>query len=270
MIATRWERRRGIEVLAWSALEPVVDAVVTTRRGGVSTGPYGSLNLGLHVGDDPASVLANRAAAAGALGAGLGDLVLARQVHGDRVVVVGPGDAGRGSCTEASAIADADGLVTADPAPVLAVLAADCAPIVLCDPGRGVLGVAHAGWRGTVAGIAARTLEAMVALGARSDHVVAGIGPAVAPGDYQVDEAVARPALAALGPDGAALVPPDGPGHWTFDLVGANALLLAQAGVRPGHIHLAPVSTGGDGPFFSDRAERPCGRFGLLARLRGA
>ena len=120
------------------------------------------------------------------------DAVFAQQVHGAAAEVVGPADRGRGTRRAADAITGADALVTADPGPVLAVLAADCVPVVLYDPVAHLLACAHAGWRGTVAGAAASAVRAMVSLGSRPADVVVGLGPAIAPGRYQVGAEVAE------------------------------------------------------------------------------
>jgi YfiH family protein len=258
----------GVAVLRWPALDDTgaVDAVVTTRRGGVSGGPYESLNLGLHVGDEPVSVVENRRRAAAAVGLTLDDLVFARQSHGAAVAVVGRADRGRGTRADDDALAGTDALVTADPDVGLVVLVADCVPVVLVDPVAGVLGAVHAGWRGTVAGAAGAAVAAMASLGARPDRIVAGIGPAIAPDDYQVGDDVVSAARAAFGNHADTLVAPDGTGRWTFDLPAANERSLLDAGVVVEHIHRADVATSSE-HFFSDRAERPCGRFAAVARL---
>ena len=250
-------------VLTWPAFdEHEVDVAVTTRAGGVSTGPYATLNLGLHVGDDPAAVVENRRRAAALVGAALDDLVFCNQAHGRNVVVVGEAERGRGTRSLDDAIPAADAMVTTTPGLVLVVMVADCVPIVLFDPAARVLAVVHAGWRGTVARVAAAAVEAMESLGASPARIVAGVGPAVAAERYQVGPEVAD---AAAGLDG---LRPDGTGRWTFDLWAANGQVLREAGVDPAAIHVAPVATGPGSPFFSDRAERPCGRFAALARLR--
>ncbi len=258
-----------LEVLRWPALAALgVDAVVTTRSGGVSAGPYASLNLGLHVGDDAAAVVENRRRAAAALGASLDDLVFATQVHGDRAAVVAPGDAGRGARRQDDALAATDALVTASETPVLATLVADCSPILLVDPAARVLATVHAGWRGTLGGVGAATVGAMVALGASPDRIQAVIGPTVSFARYEVGPEVVAAATEALGGEAPGVLARHGD-RWRFDVAGANRLLLVAAGLAPGNVHLAPVATD-DPRFFSDRSERPCGRFGLLARLRPA
>jgi YfiH family protein len=260
--------RGGVPVLVWQDPSGAVEVAVTSSGGGVSEGPYASLNLGLHVGDDPDRVLENRRRAAAAVGTTLDDLVLAHQVHGARVVVVGDAERGRGARRAADAVADADGLVTADAGPVLVVLVADCVPMVLCDPEAGVLAAVHAGWRGTVAGVGPAAVAVMTGLGAEPGRIWAWLGPAVAPGRYPVGADVARAVRRALGQAAGAVLVPGGGDRFRLDLPGANRHLLAQAGVPVSQVHATPAATGPPGPFFSDRAARPCGRFGLLARLR--
>ena len=261
-------QRAGLRVLAWPALDGLgAEAIVTTRDGGVSAGVYATLNLSFSVGDEPGNVVENRRRAAAAVGAGLGDLVFARQVHGAAVRVVTGADRGRGAAVPGGTVGDADALVTNQPGPVLAVLVADCVPVVLYDPRARVLACVHAGWRGTVARAPGAALAAMETLGARTADVRAGIGPAIGPDRYQVGAEVADAARGVFGP--RAFLRPDGTGAWLFDLWAANRFLLREAGVPDRNIHLAGVPTGpAPGLFFSDRTARPCGRFAALARLR--
>jgi len=259
-------QRGGLPVLAWPALDGLgAEAIVTTRDGGVSAGVYATLNLSFSVGDEPGNVVENRRRAAAAVGAGLGDLVFARQVHGAAVRVVTGADRG-GAAVPGGTVGDADALVTSDPGPVLAVLVADCVPVVLYDPRARVLACVHAGWRGTVARATGAALAAMEALGARPADVRAGIGPAIGPDRYQVGAEVADAARDAFGT--RPFLRPDGTGAWLFDLWAANRFLLREAGVPDRNIHVAGVPTGpAPGLFFSDRTARPCGRFAALARL---
>jgi hypothetical protein len=263
--------------------------MVTTTFGGVSAGPYATLNLSFSVGDDPAAVLGNRQRVARALGTGLGEFVFARQVHGGRAQVVSAADRGRGTLGVEDAIADADALVTREPGTVLAILVGDCVPIVLYDPVAQVLAGVHAGWRGTVAGVTQAAVTAMVSLGARPADIRAGIGPAIAPDRYQVGGDVRDAVVAGLGDEAAGVLRPDGTGRWLLDLWSANRKMLTRAGVPDDQIYLAAIptgpdqlgyvrslpgdsgddDTGGRGLFFSDRTARPCGRFALVARLTG-
>ncbi len=241
---------------------------VTTRHGGVSQPPYGTLNLGLHVGDRPGDVAANRARAAAAFGVGLDTMVFARQVHGATAALVGPEDRGRGTVSEDDAVPDADILVTVSPGVTLVIMVADCLPLALVDPEARVLAAVHAGWRGTAAGAVAVALDAMLGRGARTERVIAFLGPAVDAARYQVSDEVhhALSHAAHPAPLDPAVARPDGPGHWLVDLPAANRRQLLDRGIRAEHIVECGASTGDDA-FFSDRAERPCGRFALLARL---
>jgi len=258
-------------LLEWPESEGLGAAIaVTTRHGGVSESPYGSLNLGLHVGDDPDRVITNRERAARAFGVDLQTVIFAQQVHGAEVSVVGEAERGRGTKELADGVASTDILVTTAPHTTLAILVADCVPVALLDPEARVLAVVHAGWRGTAAQASTRALSAMAALGAVPSRVVAFIGPGVHPAHYQVDLGVHQALTRAVAPH--PLLPevsqPDGPDHWRVDLMAANRQQLLLAGVTPEHIFDCGVTTSDD-DYFSDRASRPCGRFALLARLDG-
>jgi len=292
--ATRWRAAGDLRLLTWPALSASgADAAVTARSGGVSSGPYATLNLSLSVGDDQPNVVENRRRLAAAFGASPGEFVFSRQVHGAGVAVVGPADAGAGAYTLDDAVPDADALVTSSPGVVLAILAADCAPIVLHDPVAGVLGCVHSGWRGTVARAAVAAVAAMRSLGARPSDIIVGVGPVVAPARYQVGPDVHQSVTSAFGPAAAAFIRPDpgNAGRWLLDIWAANRLVLREAGVPDAQIHVTdlptgradPVAPGGrssaarggpfprtpplGGGFFSDRAARPCGRLALVARI---
>lgn len=245
-----------------------VDAVITTRHGGVSTGPYRSSNLALHVGDRSDTVLENRRRALTRFGASLDHLVLAAQVHGNHTAVVSAADSGRGARTVSDAVAGADALVTTEPQLVLGVLVADCVPVLLAHRQPHLVACVHAGWRGAATGVLESALGVMTSLGARPAAVTALLGPAVHPDHYQVDRPVAEAICGVLGPDTGCLVP-DGDDHWRLDLPGAARQLLAGAGVDPKNIHTSPLTTK-DRSLYSHRGSggKPCGRFGLLARLR--
>jgi polyphenol oxidase len=261
--------RGGLPVLVWSIFaDQPIDVVVTTRGGGVSGGPYASLNLGLHVGDDPEHVIENRSRAAAAIGLELDELVFCNQAHGRTVARVDEGDRGRGARTPETAVPGADALITRSPDVGLVVMMADCVPIVLYDPVRASLACIHAGWRGTVARVVTETVGQLVAEGSRAQDLLAGIGPAIPAERYQVGPEVQLAAREQLGEDADEVVVPDGHGRWRFDLWEANRRLLRHAGVPEANIELAAIPTGDDGPFFSDRAVRPCGRFAALARVR--
>jgi hypothetical protein len=280
---TAWREVGGLSLLTWPAIDASgADAAVTARPGGVSSGVYASLNLSLSVGDDPASVLENRRRLAVGFGARPADFVFAGQVHGVGVRIVGGADRGSGASSLADVIADTDALVTRSPGVVLAILTADCVPIVLHDPVAGVLACVHAGWRGTVARVSAAAVAAMQTLGSRPADVIAGIGPAIPATRYQVGPDVQHAVTQAFG--AAPFIQPDAvPDRWRLDLWAANRFVLTEAGVPAPQIHTTDIPTtdiptgdiptgptepAGPGQFFSDRAARPCGRLALIARLR--
>lgn len=231
-----------------------VRAVVTTRAGGISTGPYASLNLGDHVGDDPGSVAANRARLATALALAPDALVLANQVHGARAAVVHRGDDP----------GDADAMVTTNPTIAICVLVADCVPMVLVDPDAHVLAVVHAGWRGIVAQTAKAAIDTMVGLGADPRRCRVHLGPCISPSAYQVGREVAT-AFRDVGCTRDVIH--DIGDRYRVDLAGACARQLVARGVPPNQIARTALVTDGGQRFFSDRAQRPCGRFAMAARL---
>ena len=167
-----------------------VRRVVTTRAGGASRWPYGSFNLGGHVGDDPAAVEANRRRLAAELGTDTDRVVWMDQVHGTTVAVV--------ARPPARPLPATDGVVTATEGLVLAVLVADCVPVLLADPVAGVVGAAHAGRAGAAAGVAVRVLATMVELGATAGRIEVLLGPAVCGGCYEVPAHMAEQVEAVL------------------------------------------------------------------------
>jgi YfiH family protein len=261
-----------------------VTAVVSTRHGGVSTGAYDSLNLGGHVGDDPDAVAENRRRLAAAVGAGR--LTFADQRHTATVALVDRALAGRGhdgTADAAAAFPATDALITREPGAALAILVADCAPVVLFDPVRRAAGVAHSGRAGTLAGVLPATIGAMTAaFGSDPGDLLIGIGPAIGAASYeigpdQVAEVRAAQARAAFGPEPerqaepqeAPLLHPTGNGHATFDLAAAIRGQLRAAGVPGPRVHDLAVDTrASTADFFSDRAARPCGRFAAVVMLR--
>jgi len=256
----------ALEVLSWEDLSALgVSAIATATGGGVSTGPYQSLNLGLHVGDDPDAVLENRRRAAAALGLELDDLVVADQVHGAGVARVGLAERGRGARTRADALEACDAMVTAEPGVGLLLLTADCVGVLLVDPDTPQIAVLHAGWRGAAAGVVAATVAELVAGGAAPSRLRAKFGPSVDPAIYEVgDEVLEAFSDEALG---GAVARPGPRAHLDLAQVVANQLL--HVGLLAEHLEAAPCSTGPATGFFSDRAARPCGRLGLLALLHG-
>lgn len=237
----------------------------TTRVGGTSEAPCASLNMALHVGDNPASVLANRALACQALGINPDELVSGEQVHGDRVTVVADGDKGRGARLLEESLPETDALITATPGVPLASYYADCVPLFLFDPVKQVVALAHAGWKGTAAKIGLKTVQKMAEVFAVDPaDCLAGIGPSIGPCCYEVSGQVAglfsgifsRPVLSETLPSGKR----------RLDLWQANYYTLLEAGLPERNITIAGVCTACHNDlFFSYRAEE--GVTGRMASL---
>jgi YfiH family protein len=195
-----------------------------TRQGGVSQGLYSSLNCGLGSGDDPASVRENRKRAAAALDFADAPVSTLHQVHSDAVVALEaplPDDARP----------KADAFVTATPGVILGILTADCVPVLFCDPHARVIGAAHAGWKGAIAGVLEATLAAMAKLGAEPSRIAAGIGPCIAQRSYEVGPEFPAPFLASDPNNARFFAPARTAGKFMFDLRGFVGARLRAAGV---------------------------------------
>jgi YfiH family protein len=202
----------------------------TTRLGGVSQGYLSSLNIGLHRGDNPKNVEENFRILADALGIEPEDFVLTKQIHSDIVVKVGRADRGKHMVEGASP--ECDALITGEPGVALVVFTADCTPILLWDPVTGAVGAAHAGWRGTAMGIAAKTVEAMVKeFGCEPANIRAAIGPNIGFCCFETDRDVPDAMVEALGEDVKPYIRPNGEKYYV-NLKEINALWLRRAGVE--------------------------------------
>lgn len=213
------------------------------RRGGVSSGAFASLNTGHGSGEDPDIIATNRRRAADAVlpGAGLASVY---QVHGRDCVTV----------REVVAFEDrprADAMVTDVPGLLLGILTADCVPVLFADRAAGVVGAAHAGWKGALAGVTDACVEAMVALGADASRITAAVGPCIARASYEVDEHLFRAFVEADAENERFFI--DGrPGHWQFDLEAYVGARLAAAGVT--RVELLGLDTyANEADFFSFR-----------------
>jgi YfiH family protein len=226
-----------------------------TRRGGVSVGPYASLNANFSGGDDPAHVTENRARVASVLGVAPAALLGLKQVHGAEVVTVtAPWAAGQGPA--------ADGLVTNRPGVALGVITADCGPVLLHDAAAGVIGAVHAGWRGAAAGVLEAAVRAMVALGARPAGIVAVVGPCIGWASYEVGPDLRDAVLPSL-PDAAAFFRPGRPpDRFQFDLAGYCVARLREAGA--GRVDALGVDTCADAERFFSHRRRTLGAGGPI------
>ncbi len=235
---------------------------VFTRLGGTSSGPFHSLNVGALVGDDPAAVRANHGGILQVLGIGADQVVTAHQVHGARVAIV---DAAQGG----TVVPTTDGLISRARGIVLLLRFADCLPLMLYDPLRQVVALAHVGWRGCLAGIVTSTIAEMQrAFGCDPRDMLAGLGPAIGPCCYEVGREVTV-AVEEIFDSGHGLLPtqPDGSVH--FDLPSAVRNQLLRTGVR--RIEASGLCTCcKTDEFFSHRGESGnTGRFAAVLGLRG-
>ena len=210
------------------------------RAGGVSRGLYRSLNCGYGSGDDADAVRENRARAVRACGLAPDSLCVGRQVHGAAAATVtapwAPGSAPR-----------IDAMATATPGIALAILTADCVPVLLADREAGVVGAAHAGWRGALGGVLEAAVAAMLGLGARAGAVHAVLGPSIGAASYEVGPAFPAPFLARRPRDADLFAPAGADGRLLFDLAGYVARRLRRLGL--GRV----AATGGDSRAEADR-----------------
>jgi len=242
-----------VTVLRARLLDPArVNAGFSTRRGGVSEPPFDALNLGSRE-DDPGAVAANVLQFARACGLGRCPPAVQRQAHGHEVTWVGGED---GPSPAAVREVEADALVTRTPSMPVAVLTADCVPLLMWDQVHGVVAAVHAGWRGTALAIAAATLESMAErAGTRAAEVRIAIGPAIGGCCYRVGPEV----LAQLdaGIPGDAWLRLDDDGHPYVDLREANRAALVALGVRRSSIEVVGPCTCCDPDLFSYRGDGP-------------
>lgn len=232
-----------------------VRQVFTSRRGGFSRGAYDSFNLGHHVGDDPRHVAANRHRLAEILGLTVEDFVWMEQLHTNTVTEV--------SCRQPAPVPATDALVTRTPGLALAVLVADCVPVLLADASAGVVGAAHAGRLGARNGIVAKTVAEMCRLGARPGSIHALLGPAAGGESYEVPEEMAADIERHL-PGSRATTRQGTPG---LDLRAGIVRQLLGLGVTS--IDADPRDTIADRDFFSHRREGVTGRQAAVVWLTG-
>lgn len=238
------QRERALSIKPVSAGDRMIQAGFSLRRGGISRGTFASLNLGLHVSDDPEAVVENRRRLAEDLGFPVEKWVSAEQVHGIRIMRVAQAEAGAGATKLATAVAGADGLYTTESGLLLTLCFADCVPIYFYARKVPAVGMLHAGWRGS----AGRAAAGMTALWARDLKVAPAdvdviIGPAIDGADYEVDERVmaeVRKLDKSVWRDAAVA---HGKGHFLLDLRALNRNILIQAGVPEQRIVCSGYST---------------------------
>lgn len=259
----------------WVSKYPNVTAGFTTRLGGYSSVPYESFNIGLHVGDDANAVIRNREKLASSVGFEFDAWTSAEQVHSNVVVKVEEMHKGRGRLSMSDTLAGADGLVTNVPGILLTSFYADCVPLYFYDPIQQVIGLAHAGWRGTVSAIAQETVNEMQKhYNSRPEHILAAIGPAIDACCYEVDHTVIariHDIWSQLNLSEMTLnevIKPNFNEKAFINLKEINRQIMIKAGILPSHIELSNWCTGcRTDMFFSHRAEN--GKTGRMASWIG-
>ncbi|MDC3416468.1 peptidoglycan editing factor PgeF [Aquibacillus salsiterrae] len=243
----------------WKRISPRLQAGISTRFGGVSPDSFSSLNLGFHVPDSKNNVLQNRRILAEKLNIPLHSWIMGEQIHGTSISVVSKGQAGLGAFNHADALAGVDGMITQDSGVLCVAMFADCVPLFFFDPVSGWIGIAHAGWKGTVNKMASKMVEAMSEHGVNTNEVEVVIGPCISQAHYEVDQHVIQ-----YIPDDVydSVVINNGNGHFMLDLKELNYQLLVKAEVKPQNIAKTNYCTFKDDIFFSHRKDNGItGRF---------
>lgn len=216
----------------------------STRKGGVSTGIFSSMNLNFKRGDDSDAVLENYRRMAAALNMRVEDMVLSDQAHTTNVRVITEEDRGKG-ILKPQDYSDVDGMITNVPGIVLVTSYADCVPLYFVDPVRKAIGLSHSGWKGTVGHIGQKTVWKMHEVyGSEPKDIVAAIGPSICQSCYEVSDDVAEAFRANFTADEAADILLDkGNGKYQLDLWKANWYVLTDAGILPEHLSVTDLCT---------------------------
>ncbi|MFA8437575.1 peptidoglycan editing factor PgeF [Pueribacillus sp. YX66] len=242
-----------LSIKKWESDQHII-AGMTTRHGGTSQSPYQSLNVGFHVKDRLSDVLNNRHIVAKKLSIPLQQWVVGTQPHGNNIYKVKRGDRGKGATTEHTAIREVDGLYTTERGILLVSLYADCVPIYFIEKQRQMVGIAHAGWRGTVANIAGKMVEAWRKEGIDPTKIQVVIGPSIGPCCYEVNDVVMSEVNKFQFDKNVAQK--NKSNQYMLNLKLLNKLLLIQAGIPEKDIYLSPLCTSClHSTFFSHRKE---------------
>ncbi|AET70206.1 uncharacterized protein, YfiH family [Desulfosporosinus orientis DSM 765] len=264
----QWQHTENLTyltVLKW--VSEGIDIGFSTRLGGESSFPYDSFNLGLHVGDDSETVLKNRKDWFNLWGVPWNKVVVGEQVHGNHVSWVKDQDGGRGAKELVTAVSAVDGLITQNAIGLMAFFA-DCVPLYFYYPDIKAVGIAHAGWKGTVNKIGQMAIECFEEAGGRTEKAWVAIGPSIGPCCYSIDERVAEQFRSNF--EKTPFLFPQEDGHYFLDLWEANRVLLLEKGIRPENIDIAAICTA-DNPkwFYSHRRDGALtGRMAGWIRMR--
>ncbi|MDP5273166.1 peptidoglycan editing factor PgeF [Chengkuizengella axinellae] len=228
----------------------------TTRLGGMSHGDFTSLNCALHVNDNKDDVVVNRKLVAETIGFSYDSVTCANQVHGDQVGVITNSEIGKGRFSHEDAINSKDALITNEPNVCLISFYADCVPLYLFDPVHSVVGLAHAGWKGTYLEIAEKTIKKMTEIyESKPEHILAAIGPSIGGCCYEVDDHVFKRFENKYNDHYSMHQKEDG--KYMLDLKEINRQILIKAGISSTHISTSKYCTGCNTDlFYSHRIEK--------------
>ncbi|WP_246521360.1 MULTISPECIES: peptidoglycan editing factor PgeF [Ornithinibacillus] len=243
-----------LHINKWMEMEPNLTVGFTTRHGGVSKQPFHTNNMGLHVFDDVEDVLVNRKRLATTLHIPLDNWVSGEQVHHSEVHIVDSQDAGRGAITVESSLIGIDGLISNQKGILCTAFFADCVPLFFFDPVTKYVGIAHAGWKGTVARIAEKTILKFIQLGSAPKDIRVAIGPSISTENYEVDNYVKNRIPQEFHD---VVLIETGHDHYLLDLKQLNVEILVQAGVFRSNIDVTSYCTYRDeNLFFSHRRDQ--------------
>ncbi|TQS75643.1 peptidoglycan editing factor PgeF [Ornithinibacillus gellani] len=243
-----------LQLTSWQQLQPRLRVGFTTRRAGYSQGVFTSMNMGLHVADHQEHVLQNRRKLANSLGLALDTWVAGEQTHGVRVKVVGDEDKGKGATTVETTLKDTDGLMTNQTGILCTAFYADCTPIFFFDPPTGYIGIAHAGWKGTVGNIAGEMVATLQEKGVDPSTIKVAIGPCITKPHYRVDNHVISHLSES---EKQKTTEKMGENQYLLDLKALNVENLLQTGVLRHNIDITSFCTFADHDlFFSHRRDQ--------------
>jgi polyphenol oxidase len=239
----------------WAKENPKLVAGITTKRGGISAKPYDSFNMGFHVGDKDTSVNLNRQSLASVLNMPLEKWVAAEQTHGNNIYSPNSEDAGKGSGNYYSSIKDTDGFLTGESNILLTMCYADCVPLYFLDRATGTIGLAHAGWKGTVLEIGPKMVGEFIAKGSTVSSIEVVIGPSICKDCYTVDDYVIDKVKKTLEDENNLPYNLKEEGQYNLDLKKLNQQLLIQSGLHSEQILTSSFCSSCHEEFFSYRRD---------------
>ncbi|OZU90399.1 hypothetical protein CIL03_04430 [Virgibacillus indicus] len=254
-----------LHIEKWQKINPKLMAGFTVRNGGVSSPPFHALNCGLHVNDDPDNVIENKKLLSKKIHIPMENWVSGEQIHQTNVKQITSEDKGKGSTSYGTAIKGIDGMITNSGGVLCTAFFADCVPLFFYDPKTGYIGLAHAGWKGTVNRMAGKMVQKLQNKGVNTADLLVAIGPCISQNFYEVDENVIKHIPSDLRKN---TVLPNGKNHSLLDLKQINVDILLQSGVLRHNIDITNYCTFYDeNLFFSHRRDN--GKTGRMLGFLG-